>query len=196
MERKTTYNVSTITEKKYQDILKTSFGLGITNRVAIMGELGLKTMKVKNKMLMARILESVKWCDNVGADFRDEKLRERKELNQVNLLRSVRFLNGLPCHGQRTQTNAGTSKRRVGKKHIGNMMRKKQSWRLRVLSRRRRGEGGLKSNRRISRIKFLLRVRNSMKQRLVGRLIKKAYYHFNFFTVPVRFVDYKVCYYP
>jgi len=144
MERKTTYNVSTITEKRYQDILRSSFGLGITNREAIMGQLGLKTMKVKNKMLMARILESVKGCEGVGADFRDEKLRERKELNQVNLLRSVRFLNGLPCRGQRTQTNAGTSKRRAGKKHGGNVIRKKQSWRLRVLSRRRKGDGSLK----------------------------------------------------
>jgi small subunit ribosomal protein S13 len=38
----------------------------------------------------------------------------RKALRQVNCLRSIRFDFGLPCRGQRTQTNGRTCKMRLG----------------------------------------------------------------------------------
>jgi len=176
MDRKPTYHVSTMTQKKYADVWKNSFGLGITGRDTVMGELGLKTTKTKDKLLMTRILEAAKSSENVGPDFKEQKIRERRELNQTNLLRSVRFLSGLPCRGQRTQTNAGTSKRRVGKKRASNLIRKRHGWKVRILARRRKVEGrSAASVRRLPRVKFLVRLKGNLSQFISRRWARRAY---------------------
>ena len=74
---------------------------------------------------LKRFSSFVKRCLNTVAfvydaffviDLKSDLVRVQKNLKNVRILRTFLFVNFLPCNGQRTKTNAKTSKKRNKKK--------------------------------------------------------------------------------
>jgi len=64
--------------------------------------------------------------NGLGTALSKQKIDGRKLLRILSNFRAVRFDLGLPCHGQRTQTNARTAKSsRKGVRKVINPFRKK-----------------------------------------------------------------------
>ena len=91
-----------------------SYGLGHTSKklfakkFGVVGSYGsfitVSVINVKKKLVDFHVKRNSP--DEVKASIR--------KLKSIECFRGVRMLTNLPCHGQRTQTNAGTTKQRRG----------------------------------------------------------------------------------
>lgn len=94
---------------------ESNFGVGIKRIKLIYKNIGLNLENLNYKNIKIKQIKYIYKNENrfiFGENLKILKNSERIYLNKVNCLRAVRFKLGLPCHGQRTQTNARTCKRR------------------------------------------------------------------------------------
>jgi len=100
-----------------------TYGLGLSEKRRAMIRLGLRSLNSNDQMVQLRILKFFK-KRFVGSELQFLRGKERIELNRLPIYRIFRFKNGMPCNGQRTQTNANTPKRMNGVwPHLGDNKR-------------------------------------------------------------------------
>lgn len=99
-----------ITKKLYNE---SNYGLGMKSFKLIYKNIGLNLEHIHHKNLK---LKHIKYLFKneirfiFGAKLRNRVISDRKFLEEVNCLKQIRFTLGLPCNGQRTQTNGRTCK--------------------------------------------------------------------------------------
>jgi len=104
-------------------ILKRVVGCGLTPAKYFPKLLGIPFHKTKKVGTLnpdqARMYTDVLQKYNFDFEAKDEaEIQNRLRLDRIKPLRQWRYLNRLPCRGQRTKTNAQTSKARFKVKHI------------------------------------------------------------------------------
>jgi len=97
------------------------YGVGFYKFKYLAKILGLTSIKKSNLKLLKRkkfiysaFKEDIFSKFVIGNSLLRKNRFYRESLNETECLRSIRFLKGLPCNGQRTQTNCRTSKRLAG----------------------------------------------------------------------------------
>jgi small subunit ribosomal protein S13 len=115
-----------IPDNKHVEIALTYiFGIGRTSAVKIVEKAKIPLM-TKTKALTdeqtARIREIIESDYTVEGSLRTERTMNIKRLMDIGCYRGLRHRHGLPCHGQRTHTNARTRK---GPRHRPGSKRKK-----------------------------------------------------------------------
>lgn len=94
---------------------ESNFGINFKRLKLIYKTIGLNLTNLKYKNIKIKQIKYIYKNENrffFGENLKNLKKTERKFLNEINCLKSVRFKLGLPCNGQRTQTNARTCKNR------------------------------------------------------------------------------------
>lgn len=103
-------------------VLNKIFGVGVYTAQKLVPKLGLAPFHLNKKLSqlppsfkekLSELLEDIEL--NFGSFYKKEVVDQLASLNEIKNLRSFKYLNGLPIRGQRTKTNARTSKRRVGR---------------------------------------------------------------------------------
>lgn len=92
------------------------YGVGISSHFYILRRMGLKKFnprKCDSLPVFERVSGLVEEL-GLGSSLQGRRVREANKLIRIKCYRAFRFLQGLPAHGQCTQTNAKTSKRRRG----------------------------------------------------------------------------------
>lgn len=114
--------VSSSRKRSLNYLFSKCFGIGFHRTQKIITKLGLPINQLKKKLqhlprsFRDKIYSVLLECDfEMGASLRRSVTKRLKTLNALKNLRSFNYLNGLPVRGQRTKTNARTSKRRVGR---------------------------------------------------------------------------------
>ena len=115
-----------IPDNKHVEIALTYiFGIGRTSAVKILEKARIPLM-TKTKALTdeqtARIREIIESDYTIEGSLRTERTMNIKRLMDIGCYRGLRHRHGLPCHGQRTHTNARTRK---GPRHRPGSKRKK-----------------------------------------------------------------------
>ncbi len=115
-----------IPDNKHVEIALTYiFGIGRTSAVQILEKARIPLM-TKTKELTdeqtARIREIIESDYTIEGSLRTERTMNIKRLMDIGCYRGLRHRHGLPCHGQRTHTNARTRK---GPRHRPGSKRKK-----------------------------------------------------------------------
>ena len=115
-----------IPDNKHVEIALTYiFGIGNTSAVEILAKARIPLM-TKTKELTdeqtARIREIIESDYTIEGSLRTERTMNIKRLMDIGCYRGLRHRHGLPCHGQRTHTNART---RSGPRHRPGSKRKK-----------------------------------------------------------------------
>ena len=115
-----------IPDNKHVEIALTYiFGIGRTSAVKILEKARIPLM-TKTKALTdeqtARIREIIESDYTIEGSLRTERTMNIKRLMDIGCYRGIRHRHGLPCHGQRTHTNARTRK---GPRHRPGSKRKK-----------------------------------------------------------------------
>ena len=108
-------------EKRIEIALTYIYGIGRTSATKILAEAGINPdVRVKDLTEEDEIKLSKVIADNytVEGDLRREVGMNIKRLSEIGCYRGLRHRRGLPCHGQRTKTNART--RKGPKKTIAN----------------------------------------------------------------------------
>jgi small subunit ribosomal protein S13 len=108
---------SELSENKLVFIALTKiYGLGLEKSLFLCKSLGLsKNIKIKDlsKDQINKILKLVEQLNlNIGSELKKIKLIISKNLISIKTYRGLRRYQGLPVRGQRTHTNAKTSKRK------------------------------------------------------------------------------------
>ena len=103
-----------IPDNKHVEIALTYiFGIGNTSAVEILAKARIPLM-TKTKELTdeqtARIREIIESDYTIEGSLRTERTMNIKRLMDIGCYRGLRHRHGLPCHGQRTHTNARTRK--------------------------------------------------------------------------------------
>ena len=103
-----------IPDNKHVEIALTYiFGIGRTSAVEILEKARIPLM-TKTKELTdeqtARIREIIESDYTIEGSLRTERTMNIKRLMDIGCYRGLRHRHGLPCHGQRTHTNARTRK--------------------------------------------------------------------------------------
>lgn len=103
-----------IPDNKHVEIALTYiFGIGRTSAVEILEKAKIPLM-TKTKALTdeqtARIREIIESDYTIEGSLRTERTMNIKRLMDIGCYRGLRHRHGLPCHGQRTHTNARTRK--------------------------------------------------------------------------------------
>ena len=103
-----------IPDNKHVEIALTYiFGIGRTSAVKILAKARIPLM-TKTKALTdeqtARIREIIESDYTIEGSLRTERTMNIKRLMDIGCYRGLRHRHGLPCHGQRTHTNARTRK--------------------------------------------------------------------------------------
>lgn len=94
------------------------YGIGPTTSKKIMGIVGIgETVRADDldESQLAKIREVIEGKFRVEGDLRREIQANIKRLKDMGAYRGLRHIRNLPCHGQRTHTNARTRK---GKKRM------------------------------------------------------------------------------
>ena len=94
------------------------YGIGLTTSKKIMDMVGIEeTVRADDldENQLAKIREVIEEGFRVEGDLRREVQANIKRLKDMGAYRGLRHIRNLPCHGQRTHTNARTRK---GKKRI------------------------------------------------------------------------------
>lgn len=97
--------------------LKYIYGIGKSNSFLICKKLGFsKNLKIKN-ISKKQINQIIKTIENlkikIGSDLKKLKILSTKKLIFIKSYKGIRKIKGLPIRGQRTHTNAKTSKKRL-----------------------------------------------------------------------------------
>ena len=109
-------------DKRVEIGLTYIFGIGRTKSNEILANTGIKPDTRIKDLTEAEINSLRKTIDadyNVEGDLRREVALNIKRLKEIRCYRGIRHIKGLPLHGQKTKTNARTSKgpkRTVGRK--------------------------------------------------------------------------------
>lgn len=94
------------------------YGVGLTTSKKILGQVGIDESVRADDLdegQLAKIREVIEAGYRVEGDLRREVQANIKRLKDMGAYRGLRHIRNLPCHGQRTHTNARTRK---GKKRI------------------------------------------------------------------------------
>lgn len=94
------------------------YGIGPTTSKKILGSVGIDESVRADDLdegQLAKIREVIEASYRVEGDLRREVQANIKRLKDMGAYRGLRHIRNLPCHGQRTHTNARTRK---GKKRI------------------------------------------------------------------------------
>lgn len=115
-----------IPDNKHVEIALTYiFGIGRTSALKILAKARIPLM-TKTKELTdeqtAKIREIIESDYTIEGSLRTERTMNIKRLMDIGCYRGLRHRHGLPCHGQRTHTNARTRK---GPRHRPGSKRKK-----------------------------------------------------------------------
>lgn len=106
---------------------ESNYGLGMKSFKLIYKNIGLNLDHLRYKNLKLKHIKYLYKNENriiFGEKLKSKVQEERELLNQINCLRSIRFKLGLPCNGQRTQTNGRTCKiRQTHKKTVTKKVR-------------------------------------------------------------------------
>jgi len=89
------------------------YGIGRTRAVTILGKASVdRNTKVKNlaEEEVTRIRQVITEEGGVEGDLRKNVQQDVRRLIEIGSYRGYRHRRGLPCHGQRTHTNARTKK--------------------------------------------------------------------------------------
>ena len=109
-------------EKRVEISLTYIFGIGRATARLILDATGVDgATKVRDltEEQVIRLRDEIEKSHKVEGDLRREIAGNIKRLVEINCYRGLRHRRGLPCHGQRTRTNARTRKgpkRTVGAK--------------------------------------------------------------------------------
>lgn len=109
-------------DKRVEIALTYIFGIGRTKSNEIMATTGINPDTRIKDLTEEEINSLRKTIDadyNVEGDLRREVALNIKRLKEIRCYRGIRHIKGLPLHGQKTKTNARTSKgpkRTVGRK--------------------------------------------------------------------------------
>lgn len=96
--------------------LKYIYGINKTNSFLICKKLGFsKNLKIKNLTkeqlnYLIKVLENLEI--KIGSDLKKLKILKTKTLISIKSYRGLRIIKGLPVRGQRTHTNAKTSRKK------------------------------------------------------------------------------------
>lgn len=109
---------SNLYKRSLFSLLNEFFGVKVKLYIYILKRLGytnlkplkLKDLNNKEKKKVDRIL--VDFETQIGPFAKRLYTQHREKLNSIPRRKSIRFMYGLPCNGQRTRTNAKTSKLR------------------------------------------------------------------------------------
>lgn len=100
-------------EKRVEFALPYIYGIGLTTSRRILREASVdpairtKDLTDDQVVMIAKIIAN---SVPVEGDLRREVSQNIKRLNEIGCYRGLRHRKGLPCHGQRTKTNARTRK--------------------------------------------------------------------------------------
>lgn len=109
-------------EKRVEISLTYIFGIGRATARQILTETGVAfgtRVRDLTEDEIIRLRDEIEKTHKVEGDLRREIAGNIKRLVEINCYRGLRHRRGLPCHGQRTRTNARTRKgpkRTVGAK--------------------------------------------------------------------------------
>jgi small subunit ribosomal protein S13 len=97
--------------------LKYIYGIGKSNSFLICKKLGFsKNLKIKN-ITKVQINQLINTIENlkikIGSDLKKLKVLNTKKLISIKSYKGIRKIRGLPIRGQRTHTNAKTSKKKL-----------------------------------------------------------------------------------
>lgn len=113
-----------LTKKLFNE---SNYGLGMKSYKLIYKNIGLNLFHLKFQNLKLKHIKYIYKNENrfiFGVKLKRKRLEERKLLGEVKCLRALRFNLGLPCKGQRTQTNGRTCKlRQKHKKTVNKKIR-------------------------------------------------------------------------
>jgi small subunit ribosomal protein S13 len=97
--------------------LKYIYGIGKSNSFLICKKLGFsKNLKIKNitKVQINQLINTiVNLKIKIGSDLKKLKVLNTKKLISIKSYKGIRKIRGLPIRGQRTHTNAKTSKKKL-----------------------------------------------------------------------------------
>jgi small subunit ribosomal protein S13 len=103
-------------------ILQKVFGVGLYRASKLISLLGLPPLHLNKKLIdlpavfRRKIYNVITQGPFLMGDAYKKDFQEKiEDLNNIKNLRTFNFMNGLPVRGQRTKTNARTSKLRVGR---------------------------------------------------------------------------------
>ena len=108
-------------EKRIEVALTYIYGIGPARAKAVLETTGIDPdTRVKNltEDQEAQLREAIEQGYTIEGDLRREVGMNIKRLSEIGCYRGLRHRRGLPCHGQRTKTNART--RKGPKKTIAN----------------------------------------------------------------------------
>ena len=108
-------------EKRIEVALTYIYGIGPARAKAVLETTGIDPdTRVKNltEDQEAQLREAIEHGYIIEGDLRRETAMNIKRLSEIGCYRGLRHRRGLPCHGQRTKTNART--RKGPKKTIAN----------------------------------------------------------------------------
>jgi small subunit ribosomal protein S13 len=93
------------------------YGIGKSNSLLICKKLGFsKNLKIKN-ISKEQTNQLIKTIENlkikIGSDLKKLKTLNTKKLISIKSYKGIRKIRGLPIRGQRTHTNAKTSKKKL-----------------------------------------------------------------------------------
>lgn len=97
--------------------LKYIYGINKTNSFLICKKLGFsKNLKIKNLSkeqlnYLIKVLENLEI--KIGSDLKKLKILNIKTLISIKSYKGIRIIKGLPIRGQRTHTNAKTSRKKL-----------------------------------------------------------------------------------
>lgn len=109
-------------DKRVEISLTYIFGIGRATAQQILAETGVAPgtrVRELSEDEIIRLRDEIEKSHKVEGDLRREIASNIKRLVEINCYRGIRHRRGLPCHGQRTRTNARTRKgpkRTVGAK--------------------------------------------------------------------------------
>ena len=107
-------NTSLREEKKCTTALNDIFGLGVTASNQICDQLGFSS-QIKCKQLNANQIDRLTRCISAdyiyGAHLREIVKKNKERFINISSYRGFRYIEGLPCRGQRTHGNAQTVRR-------------------------------------------------------------------------------------
>ena len=108
-------------DKRIEVALTYIYGIGPARAAEVLAKTGIDAdIRVKNltEEQEAKLREVIEHEYIIEGDLRRETAMNIKRLSEIGCYRGLRHRRGLPCHGQRTKTNART--RKGPKKTIAN----------------------------------------------------------------------------
>ena len=108
-------------EKRIEVALTYIYGIGPARAAAVLEATGIDAdIRVKDltEEQEAQLRDAIEHNYLIEGDLRRETAMNIKRLSEIGCYRGLRHRRGLPCHGQRTKTNART--RKGPKKTIAN----------------------------------------------------------------------------